>query len=48
MLLESSKKAKKEEPGNYRPVSFNTTPGKVMKQLILDVISKQLKEIMLD
>lgn len=42
------KKGKKEEPGNYRPVSFNSTPGKVMKQLVLDVISKQLKEIMLD
>jgi len=36
------KKNKKEDPGNYRPVSL--TFGKVMEQLILDVISKQMEE----
>ena len=38
------KKGKKEDPGNYRPVSLNSIPGKVMKQLALDAITKQLKE----
>ncbi|PKU42352.1 rna-directed dna polymerase from mobile element hypothetical protein [Limosa lapponica baueri] len=38
------KKSKKEEPGNYRPVSFTSIPGKVMEQLILDVISKNVEE----
>ena len=38
------KKGKKEDPGNYRTVSLTSMPGKVMQQLILDVISKQVVE----
>jgi len=38
------KKGKKEEPGNYRPVSLTSIPGKVMEQLILEVINKQVEE----
>jgi len=38
------KKVNKEDPGNYRPVSLTSIPGKVMEQLILDVISKQVEE----
>ncbi|PKU46080.1 rna-directed dna polymerase from mobile element jockey- hypothetical protein [Limosa lapponica baueri] len=38
------KKGKKEDPGNYRPVSFTSILGKVKEQLILDVISKHVKE----
>lgn len=38
------KKAKKEDPGNYRPVSFTSIPGKMMEQLILNVISKHMEE----
>ena len=34
-------KGKKEDLGNYRPVSV---PGKVTEQLILDVISKKMEE----
>ncbi|GAB0208125.1 mitochondrial enolase superfamily member 1 [Grus japonensis] len=38
------KKGKKEDPGNYKPVSLTSIPGKVMEQLILDVISKHVEE----
>jgi len=40
------KKGKKEDPGNYRPVSLTSIPGKVMEQLILEVTNKQVEEIM--
>jgi len=38
------KKGKKENPGNYRPVSLTSIPGKVMEQLILEVINKEVEE----
>ncbi|KFV88526.1 RNA-directed DNA polymerase from mobile element jockey, partial [Struthio camelus australis] len=38
------KKGKKEEPGNYRPVSLTSIPGKVMEQLLLKVITKHLED----
>jgi len=38
------KKGKKEDPGNYRPVSLTSVPGKVMEQLILEVIIKKMEE----
>jgi len=48
MSLQSSKgqvfKGKKEDPGNYRLVSFTSIPGKTMEHLFLDVIMKQVEE----
>jgi len=38
------KKGKKEDPRNYRPVSPTSIPQKVMEQLSLDVITKQVEE----
>ncbi|KAJ7408123.1 rna-directed dna polymerase from mobile element jockey-like [Pitangus sulphuratus] len=38
------KKAKKEEPGNYRPLSLTSVPGKIMEKIILGCIEKRLKE----
>ncbi|GAB0203795.1 mitochondrial enolase superfamily member 1 [Grus japonensis] len=38
------KKGKEEDPGNYRPVSLTSIPGKVMEQLILGVINKHVEE----
>ena len=34
------KKGKKEDPGNYSPLSLTSIPGKVMEQFILEVISR--------
>jgi len=38
------KKVKMEDPGNYTPVSLTSIPGKMMEQLILEVIIKQVEE----
>ncbi|PKU40539.1 rna-directed dna polymerase from mobile element hypothetical protein [Limosa lapponica baueri] len=38
------KKGKKEDPGNYRPISLTSAPGKIMERLVLDVISKHIED----
>ncbi|GAB0208274.1 mitochondrial enolase superfamily member 1 [Grus japonensis] len=38
------KKGKKKDPGNYRPVSLTSIPGKVMEQLILGVNNKHVED----
>lgn len=35
---------KQEDAGNYRPVSLASAPRKVVEQLILEIISKCLKD----
>jgi len=37
------KKGKKEDLGNYRPISITLIPGKAMEQLILGIISRHIK-----
>ncbi|XP_069709271.1 mitochondrial enolase superfamily member 1, partial [Phaenicophaeus curvirostris] len=38
------KKGRREDPGNYRPVSLTSVPGKVMEQVILSAIMKHMQE----
>ena len=39
------KRGLKEDPGNYRPISLTSVPGKVMERIILGAITSQMKHV---